>query len=232
MLESENMEFKFDGRPSDSPFVETIWRTRTERAGSFVSSADIHSELVITCYMGETTLTVRGPETKATPVDFPADVEFFGIVLKLGTFMPHLPARNLMDRNDTILPEATNKSFWLQGSTWQFPTFDNADTFIDRLVRGGLLVYEPVVDAVLQGSLNDLSWRSVQRRFLQSTGLTYKAVQQIERARQAMSLLRQGASILDTVNETGYFDQSHLTNSLKRFIGQTPAQIARLDQSE
>jgi hypothetical protein len=39
-------------------------------------------------------------------------------------------------------------------------------------------------------------------------------------------------SILDTVGETGYFDQAHLTNSLKRFMGQTPVQIARLSQPD
>jgi AraC-like DNA-binding protein len=33
--------------------------------------------------------------------------------------------------------------------------------------------------------------------------------------------------ILDAVHEAGYFDQAHLTRSLKRLIGQTPGQIAR-----
>jgi methylphosphotriester-DNA--protein-cysteine methyltransferase len=47
-----------------------------------------------------------------------------------------------------------------------------------------------------------------------------------------MTLLRQGASILDTVYQAGYFDQPHLTRALKRFTGQTPAQIARLAKLE
>jgi AraC-like DNA-binding protein len=38
--------------------------------------------------------------------------------------------------------------------------------------------------------------------------------------------LRQGVSILDTVEQAGYADQPHLTRSLKRLIGQTPAQLA------
>jgi methylphosphotriester-DNA--protein-cysteine methyltransferase len=50
---------------------------------------------------------------------------------------------------------------------------------------------------------------------------------QIERARYATLLLRQGISIPDTTHEAGYFDQPHLTRSLKYFIGQTPAQIIR-----
>src|SRR5262249_38602913 len=41
----------------------------------------------------------------------------------------------------------------------------------------------------------------------------------------ATNMLRQGGSILDTVHEAGYFDQAHLTRSLKYLIGQTPAEI-------
>jgi len=226
------MNFDFDERPSDSPFVERIWRTQSERSGSFVSTAENHWEMVVTTYQGKTTFTVRGPETKATPADYPADAEFFGIVFKHGAFMPHLPLIKLLDRNDSTLPEASSQSFWLHGSAWQFPDFDNADTFVARLVRQGLLVREPVVEAVLQNRPLDMSLRSVQRRFLQATGLTRGTFDQIERARQAVALLGQGLSIADAVYHAGYADQPHLTRSLKHFIGQTPAQILRADKSE
>jgi AraC-like DNA-binding protein len=66
----------------------------------------------------------------------------------------------------------------------------------------------------------------VQYHFLHATGLTYRKIQQITRARRAYALLEQGVSILDTVYEAGYADQPHLTRSLKRFFGQTPAQRA------
>ncbi|HEX4713930.1 MAG TPA: helix-turn-helix domain-containing protein, partial [Ktedonobacteraceae bacterium] len=118
------------------------------------------------------------------------------------------------------------------GSVWQFPDYDNADTFIDRLVREGLLLREPIVGEALQGHLKDLSLRSVQRRFLQAAGVTQSMARQIERARYATLLLQQGVSILDTLHEAGYFDQAHLTRSLKYFIGQTPAQIMGKSQAE
>jgi AraC-like DNA-binding protein len=130
-----------------------------------------------------------------------------------------------MNRNDTTLPDAGSQSFWLHGAAWQFPNFDNTDTFIERLTREGLLAREPIVEAALQGQLKDVSLRSVQRRFLRATGLTHNLVYQIERARQAMTLLQGGASILDTVEQAGYADQPHLTRALKRYIGHTPAQI-------
>jgi AraC-like DNA-binding protein len=222
------MDFVFDGRPSDSLFVEMVWRTQSERAGTFISQASTHSEIVITQYQGRTTLTLRGPETKASTAESPPDAEFFGIVFKHGVFMPHLPPLKVRDRNDMTLPEATSQSFWLLGMAWRLPTYDNADTFVDRLVRDGLLVREPIVEAALQGHVKDLSLRSVQRRFLRATGLTHNTVYQIERARRAAALLQQGLPILDTVEQAGYADQPHLTRALKRYVGQTPAKILRL----
>jgi AraC-like DNA-binding protein len=176
---------------------------------------------------------VRGPETRATPLgDCPGDGEWLGILLKLGTFLPLLPTRTLVDA-EVNLPAVSRKSFWLGGSAWQLPDYDNADTFVDWLVRQGLLAREPVVEAALQGHLQDhRDLRTIQRRFRRSTGLTQSAARQIERARYATHLLQQGVSILDTVLEAGYFDQPHLTRSLKYLIGQTPAQIREKSRPE
>ncbi len=219
------MQFVFDNRPSDAPFVEAIWRTQSA-GGTFISAATSNLEMVVTKQKNTISFTVRGPETKASQAPIPEDAEIFGIIFKLGTFMPCLPASELVDRGIN-LPEAAGQSFWLHGSAWQFPDFDNADTFVERLVRQGLLAHEPIVEAALQGQSHDLSVRSVQRRFLRATGLTHGAVCQIQRAQQAAALLQQGVSILDTVEQAGYADQPHLTRALKRLIGQTPAQLIR-----
>jgi len=122
--------------------------------------------------------------------------------------------------------------FYLDSSVWQFPDYENADTFVERLVREGFLVRELVVNAALQGQLNELSLRSIQRRFVNSTGMTHRAVYQTERARYATILLKQGASILGTVQAADYADQPHLTRSLKQLIGQTPAQIIDKNTSQ
>jgi AraC-like DNA-binding protein len=188
---------------------------------------------VVTKFRDKVLITVRGPETRATPAYCPPDAEWVGIQLKPGAFMSALPPREVMDRSDVNLPEATGKSFWLNGRAWQFPDFDNADTFVDWLARDGLLAREPLVEAVLLGQqLADLSARTVQRRFMQATGLTHTALRQIKRARYATALLKQGVSILDTVYEAGYFDQPHLTRSLKHYVGLTPAQIADQNRPE
>lgn len=219
------MNFDFDVRPSDSPLVETIWRTYNQNAGKFTSVAVSRWEIVITQQRGKITVGVRGPETLATPALVPDDADILGIQFKLGTFMPHLPTVNLVD-SAIVLPEAgSQQRVWLHGAAWEIPNFENADEFLARLVRQGLLVHDPVVDAVLQNQRIEFSKRTVERRFLRATGLTHGTLNQIERARQSATLLEQGLPIADAVFQGGYADQPHLTRSLKRFVGVTPAQV-------
>jgi hypothetical protein len=86
------MTFASEQRPSDSAFVETIWRARSERAGSFVSIAASHWEMVVTRYRDESTFTVRGPETKATPLHYRRKgVEWLGIRFKVKGFRSSTP---------------------------------------------------------------------------------------------------------------------------------------------
>ncbi|HEY3227701.1 MAG TPA: hypothetical protein VGJ87_00690 [Roseiflexaceae bacterium] len=133
------MIFTFDERPSDSPFVERIWRAHGMRAGTFTSLAASHWEIVVMRHSGTTTVTVRGPETKATPVYCSVQAEWVGIIFRLGSFMPQLLASDLVD-GSIDLPAASRTSFWLHGSMWPYPDYDNAETFVNQLVRQGLLV--------------------------------------------------------------------------------------------
>lgn len=220
----------FEERFSDSPLVEKIWCSRSERAGEFISVAQCHFEIVVTRRRGRTFLTLRGPETKATTAECPADGEWLGIRFQLGTFMPEITPGLLRDRNDVTLPDSSSRSFWLKGSVWEYPTFENAEVFVRRLVQKGVIAADSIVDTALRGHAQPFSLRAEQRHFLRATGLTRSAVRQIERARQAASLLRQGLSIADTVHEAGYFDQAHLTRSLKYRIGQTPTEVIRGDR--
>ncbi|MCC6614983.1 MAG: helix-turn-helix transcriptional regulator [Anaerolineae bacterium] len=220
------MDLICDERASDSPYVERIWRSRSEHESEFLSVAESHWEMVVTRYQGQTTLTVRGPETKATSAYCPAGGEWIGIQFKSGAFMPDFPARMVMDRQDVNLPEASSGSFWLKGSAWHFPNYENADTFVDWLADDGLLVRDPVIGASLRGEHIRASSRTMQRRFLRATGLTQGTIDQIKRARYATILLKQGVSILDAVYRAGYTDQPHMTRALKHYVGQTPAQIA------
>ena len=221
-----------ENRPSDSPFVERVWRCHSEGAHPFLSIAASRCELVVSRLQGKISVTMRGPETRATRMgDCPSGGEWLGIILEPGAFLPVLPPERLVD-GEVNLPVVSRHSFWLADCAWQFPDYDNADTFVDWLARKGLLVRDPVVDAALQGPLSGHDPRTIQRHFLRATGLTHSAARQIERARYATYLLQQGNSILDTVEQAGYFDQPHLSRSLKHYIGQTPAQILQKSQPE
>jgi hypothetical protein len=124
----------------------------------------------------------------------------------------------------------TSRSFWLNGSAWEYPDFQNAEIFLRKLADLGLIAVDASVIDVVRNQRQVRTLRTTQRRFLQATGLTHSKICQIERARLATSLLKQGDSILDTVHNAGYYDQAHLTRSLKRWIGQTALQIARAEQ--
>jgi len=228
----KDASLRFHDRRSDSPLIERVWTSHSERAGAFISIAASNVEMAVTRHQGKVFLTIRGPETKATVAECPADGEWLGIRFALGTYLPSLLPATVADRKDLTLPATSNTRFHLSGSSWEFPSFENAEVFVKRLAGAGVLVRDKTVDPVLDGSRREprtRSRRSEQRHFLKATGLTLTRFRQIERARYAALLLRQGMPIADTVFNAGFFDQAHLTRSLKVLIGHTPAKIMKGD---
>ena len=223
------MDFDVVDRLSDSSYVESIMHGYTLRDGTSIRPGESHWHMVLRKIQGKVDILVVGPLTKSGVVSYDKDAELLWIKFKLGTFMPHLPVRDCLNM-ETILPGAARKAFWLKGSAWQFPDFENTEAFVERLVREEVLVSDPVINTVLQDYPHDLSSRTVRHRFLRATGLTQGQIRQMDRARQAATLLEQGHSILDVTYQLGYFDQPHLTRSLRQWVGHTPAQIMRMGQ--
>ncbi len=223
------MGFVFEQRFSDSPYLETVTQGYSVGVGTTIRPAESHWHMVFVRVQGKAHALAVGALPTSGVVPYGGEAEILWVKFKLGTFMPHLPACNLL-ASEMVMPEATRQSFWLNGSAWQLPNFENIETFINRLVRNGVLVFDPVIANVLQGQPHDLSPRTVRHRFLQATGLAQNNIHQIERAQRAATLLQQGVSILDTVTEAGYFDQPHLTRALKQWVGHTPSQL--LPQSQ
>lgn len=225
------MSAVFEGRTSDSPYIHMIWRGHVDQDYQPVCPADPHWNLLFTQRGKNINVKVEGATNQTIQKNNFEGSEFLVIRFKLGIYMPVIPVHNLLNSN-TDLPDASSNSFWLNGASWQLPSFDNVETFVERLVREDVLVVEPIVNAAMQEQEHDVSFRTVRRRFLHATGLTPKVVQQINRAHQASNLLQKGVSILDTVYQLGYADQPHMTRSLRRYIGTTPAQIARVGAVE
>lgn len=216
----------FEGRSSDSPYIQGIWHGHTTGIYTPICPAAAEWNLFLQRKCGKVTVLFEGPLTRAKSKLETEDTEFCVIRFKAGTFLPVIPIHQFLD-SDVSLPLASRGSFWLHGMNWEFPRFDDVEMFVSQLVREEVLLRDPLVSAVLQNQPHDLSARTVRRRFFQSTGLTPKQIEQIDRALCAMTLLTKGVPILDVVCDLGYADQPHLTRSLKRFIGQTPGEIVR-----
>jgi AraC-like DNA-binding protein len=223
------MGFDVKTRPSNSPYVDTVMHGRTVGNGSVSRPMDCHSHLTLVNVFGATRVVLTGAHTSTADLPFIEGVEITWIRLKLGTYLPRLPVADYLNKEIT-LPAGAGRKFWLDGEAWEYPTFENADTFVSQLVCAGVLARDPVVDAMLcpEARPETLAERTVRYRFARATGLTRGHIRQVTRAQHAQALLASGASILDTVAELGYSDQPHMTRSLKTIIGQTPAEIVKL----
>jgi hypothetical protein len=220
-----------ESRPSQLAYIERVWRSRSDDVSEMMSVATSHWELVFWEHRGDVRAAVLGPEARASRAPVPADAAFFGISFALGTSMPHIPVSRLVGGNAAI-PDVTRRSLWLKGSVWHLPGYDNAEAFVLRMVREGIVDVDPVVRAVLGGARPDVSERTLQRRFVTATGLPQGTIRQIHRARQAAVLVQEGTPAQEVVHRLGYFDQPHLARSLKRYVGRTATQLSAPDAAE
>lgn len=221
------MGLDVEHRPSGSPYVARVWRATGEQTVEDMTAvAFARWDLVFWDVDGTMHVSVIGPETRASTAPVPDATVSFGINFELGTVLPHLPASRLVD-GMIQLPDATGRRFHLAGSTWDLPSYDNAEAFVAALVREGLLVADPLVADLHRGASTDLSPRTVQRRFVAATGLTRSTARQIDRARNAAVLIQEGSAIDDVIDGLGYYDHAHLGRSLKHYIGRTPTQLRR-----
>ncbi|MCB8977193.1 MAG: helix-turn-helix transcriptional regulator [Ardenticatenaceae bacterium] len=218
------MTIVFEQRASDSPYIESVTHGYTVSNGRTIRPVEYCWHMVFVKENSSFHPIIAGPFTSAGDVSWGKDAEVLWLKFKPGVFMPHLPFSRLLN-SEIALPEATGQAFWLKSATWASPTFENAEVFVNRLIKDEILVRDSVVSAVLQGQPHDMAPRTVRHRFQRATGQTQKQIQQARRALQASTLLQNGATILDTAYQLGYTDQSHLTHALKLFVGHTPGQL-------
>jgi hypothetical protein len=180
--------------------------------------------LVFWEHEGRPHASVSGPETGTGTAPVPEGAAFVGIEFALGTSLRALPTASLVD-GGVDLPGATRRTFVLDGVRWGTPGPDDAEALVERLVRAGVVVRDPLVAEVRRGDRPRVSDRTVERRFRAATGLTRGAVRQIERARAASTLLATGTPVADVVTRLAYFDEPHLARALRRYVGRTAGQL-------
>ncbi len=223
------MTFEYEEKQSSSRFVDVVWRTHDTTDGTYLAAADACWDMIFIRSASETRVLLSGPSSKITPVPYQAGNRNVGIRFVRGTFLTHVPATVMVDTT-VALPLDDEGNFLLAGHGWPVPTYETVDAFIASLEDRGLLSDDPLVLAALHGDAPTASARSVQRHFLQVTGLTANRIRQIVRARSAAAMLQEGQSILDVTHELGYADQAHMTRDLKRLTGYTPGQTKDRDE--
>lgn len=222
------MAFFAEGRLSDAPYVDSIWHGAADANYTLMCPADGRWNLCVTKQNGKVTVSIQGPLAQAVPIIHPEGVNWLVIKFKLGAYMPCITTNALLE-SETLLPKGAGQSFWLGGKAWQLPTYENADTFVDWLVREEVVQFNTVVHAALQNEPLVLSPRTVRHHFLQTIGLRQSHVRNIERARDAMLQVNHGVPILDVVHDMGYADQPHLTRSIRRYMGYSPSEVTGID---
>jgi len=225
------MPIESEHRASDSRYIHRVWRGRASGTETMTSIATSTWELVFWEEGGVVHAAARGPETSASTAELTGDSTSFGITFAHGASMPHLPVSAIVDGGVESV-RATERSFVLAGEEWELPSFENAEQFVEKLVRAGVLVRDPLVDDVVWGGAARIGTRSVQRRVAGATGLTQGAIRQIDRAREAAILIESGVPALEVVHRLGYYDQPHLARALQRFIGRTATQLQNPEQTD
>jgi hypothetical protein len=218
------MSFVYKQRLSSSPFVKNIWHATAHSNGSHITPADGSWDMII-IKTKMTKVILSGPLSKADTIHYQKGSEYLGIRFSLGTYLPHLPTNTMLDVT-IALPKESSQTFILKDKVWKIPAYDTVEIVIDQLVKEKILVYDALIEKVLEGNITpEVSLRTIQRRFLKVTGMTYTYLQYIKKAREAVALLKEGKPILDVVYELEYADQAHMTRIIKQLTGYTPSKI-------
>ncbi|TCK22914.1 helix-turn-helix domain-containing protein [Pseudonocardia endophytica] len=210
----------------DIPMVHRVWSARCDATTVLTSVAKSSSMIAFARSRDGTTVHLRGPETAATRLTCEEGWEFFGVEFRVGAYVPLFPPCGLLDLNDALLPTPSGNRILLGDHDWEMPDEQNVDVFVGRLVRAGLLFFDPLVDEIRHGERPPaLSERSAQIRFRRAVGVSRRKLVSIEQARQAARLLATGQPIADVVVAAGYYDQPQLTRAVRWATGHTPAEL-------
>ncbi|WP_051386251.1 helix-turn-helix domain-containing protein [Actinokineospora inagensis] len=220
------MGLVFEDGGGGLPLVRRVWSASCDGATGFTSAVKGTSMIAFARFGGRWTVHLRGPETRATELTCPEGWEFFGVELRLGAYLPLFPPSGLADLHDALLPTLAGDRILLDNRDWEMPTAQNVDVFVERLVRAGLLFFDPLVDEIRHGERpRAMSERTAQIRFRQAVGISCRKLVSIEQAQGAARLLAAGEAIADVVDGCGYYDQPQLARAMRWATGHTPGEL-------
>lgn len=218
------MPLTITARPSDSPWVSSVWTAQSSDIDEMTSVASETWGLVFWRRGRSAFAAVTGPETRTGSAPVPEDAEFVGVQLALGTSLRMIATSRLVDTG-LELPDATAQRFQLGSDRLPTPAADDAEALVERLVRAGAITRDPLVVLAARGEATSATSRTIERRFRSATGLTRGTTDQIVRARMAAELLTAGENAIDVVAAIGYYDEPHLARALRRYVGRTAGEL-------
>src|SRR3712207_1163209 len=142
------MGLEIETRASDSPWISSVWTSRSDEVSQMTSVASETWGLVFWAQDGVPHAAVTGPESRASAAPVPEGAAFVGIQFAVGTSLRMTPTPTLVD-SGLELPDTTTRHFRLHGDRWETPRADDAEALVDRLVRSGTVERDPLVAAVL-----------------------------------------------------------------------------------
>ncbi len=224
------MTQKRERRISESPYIDTVWRSTATSDGTYLATPDGSWDLISAIKAdGSRVVFMTGQATKAERLDYKAGEQSVVIQFAAGAFLPSFKGAPFTN-NFMMLPLIDNTHFQLDGHTFAWPTFEGAEELINRMVRLGVLANDAIVDGVLRGAPKATSKRSVERHFKATTGITPKKLADIRRAQEAVRLLKAGKDPSVAAIDAGYYDQPHLSKSLKQLMDTLPSDVEDINQ--
>ncbi len=216
---------------SDNPYIDTVWKSESISDGEYLVTPDGSWDLIAAWKAdGTCVVFLTGQVTKPARVQYHAGERSVVISFAPGAYLPFMKGAALT--NDFLLLPLTddNAHFRLADHTFELPTYENAEQLIDKMVSQNVLQNDDIVHGMLQGTPKAASTRSVQRHFKAVTGITHKNLTDIRRAQQAVRLLKDGKNPSRVAADAGYYDQPHLTKSLKRLMDSSPTDVDDVNQ--
>ena len=143
-----------------------------------------------------------------------------------------LEAHAVLRRSSTALERAATLSLFLERLTEQ----SGLDTELDRPLRSskpGLerareyihVHFADAIDLAELAAIAGVSRYHLLRSFRERYALTPHAYQTQLRVHHAKELLFQGMPAKDAAIESGFYDQAHMTTTLRRSVGVTPGRL-------
>jgi hypothetical protein len=168
----------FESQPSNYPYIQALGRVHAASDASFTVVPDGSWGLIVH-RSGDTTMAyVTAVTTLPIRVNLRTGDEILSVSLAASVYSPNRSAVALLNKAQPLSAAGGRKVWWSHQRKIELPTMETADRFVAALVKDEQLIVDKTVAAVLAGHTPHTSIRTLQRHFIQTTGMTHNCWQQ------------------------------------------------------